>query len=182
MKTIPSTIVIAATACLFVSCKEKSAPASTATSSAPAAAPSAEVTAILAAAPAGEAKAIHVVRTTAKPGEEITISGRIMGNAKPFVDGRSAFILGDTELLTPCNEIPGDSCETPWDNCCDTKEDKKAGIATIQITGPDGRVLKDGLEGVGGLAKLATVTVTGKVAEGSSADSLVVNATAIQVK
>jgi hypothetical protein len=43
-------------------------------------------------------------------------------------------------------------------------------------------VLKDGLDGVGGLVKLATVTVTGKVAGGSSADSLVVNATAIQVK
>lgn len=181
------TPLILATVCLFASCnKENSAPASTATSAAatsvPAAAPSAEVAAILAAAPAGEAKAIHVVRTTAKPGEEITISGRIMGNSKPFVEGRSAFILGDPELLTPCNEIPGDSCETPWDNCCDTKEDKKAGIATIQITGPDGRVLKDGLEGVGGLVNLATVTVTGKVAEGSSADSLVLNATAIQVK
>jgi len=85
-------------------------------------------------------------------------------------------------LLTPCNEIPGDECETPWDCCCDSKEDKKAGIATIQIAGPDGRVLKEGIEGVGGLAKLATVTVTGKVAEGSSADSLVVNATAIHVE
>jgi hypothetical protein len=183
MKTIQSTMALAAAACLFASCKEKSAPAtSAATTSAPAAAPGAELTAILAAAPAGEAKAIHVVRTTAKPGDEITLSGRIMGNSKPFVEGRSAFILGDPELLTPCNEIPGDSCETPWDCCCDTKEDKKAGIATIQITGPDGRVLKDGLDGVGGLVKLATVTVTGKVAEGSSADSLVVNATAIQVK
>lgn len=183
MKTIPSTLVLAATACLFVSCKEKSAPATpTATTGAPAAAPSADVTAILAAAPAGEAKAIHDIRTTAKAGDEITLSGRIMGNSTPFVEGRAAFILGDPELLTPCNEIPGDSCETPWDNCCDTKEDKKAGIATIQITGPDGRVLKDGLEGVGGLVKLATVTVTGKVAEGSSAESLVVNATAIRVK
>ena len=182
MKTIPSTIALAAAACLFASCKEKSAPANTTTTSAPATAPSAGLTAILAASPAGEAKAIHVVRTSAKPGDEITISGRIMGNSKPFVEGRSAFILGDPELLTPCNEIPGDSCETPWDNCCDTKEAKKSGIATIQITGPDGRVLKDGLDGVGGLVKLATVTVTGKVAEGSSADSLVVNATAIQVK
>jgi hypothetical protein len=175
------TPLILALACLFVSCKEKSTPASTATPNAPAA-PSAEVTAILAAAPVGEALAIHVVRTTAKPGDEITLSGRIMGNSTPFVDGRAAFILGDPELLTPCNEIPGDSCTTPWDCCCDSKEDKKVGIATIQIAGPDGRVLKDGLEGVGGLVNLATVTVTGKVAEGSSADSLVVNATAIQVK
>jgi len=164
--------------CLFASCNEKPAPVATA----PATGPNAEVTAILAAAPTGEAKAIHVVRTTAKPGDEITLSGRIMGNSKPFVEGRAAFILGDPALLTPCNEIPGDECETPWDCCCDSKEDKKAGIATVQIAGPDGRVLKEGIEGVGGLAKLATVTVTGKVAEGSSADSLVVNATAIHVE
>ena len=173
---------ILALGCLLVSCKEKSAPEAATLPGAPAAAPSAELTVVLAAAPAGEAKAIHIARTTAKPGDEITVSGRIMGNSEPFVEGRAAFILGDPELLTPCNEIPGDSCETPWDCCCDTKEDKKAGIATIQITGSDGRVLKQGLEGVGGLAKLAKVTVTGKVAEGSSADSLVVNATAIQVK
>lgn len=176
------TPLILAAVFFFASCKEKSTPAAMPPPGAPAAAPGAEVTAILAAVPAGEAKAIHVVRTTAKPGEEITISGRIMGNGTPFVEGRAAFILGDPAILTPCNEIPGDTCETPWDCCCDTKEDKKRGIATIQISGPDGRVLKGGLEGVGGLAKLATITVTGKVAEGSSAESLVVNATAIQVK
>jgi hypothetical protein len=172
------TPLILAAVFLIASCKEQSPPVATA----PAIGPNAEVTAILAAAPSGEAKAIHVVRTTAKPGDEITLSGRIMGNSKPFVEGRAAFILGDPALLTPCNEIPGDECETPWDCCCDSKEDKKAGIATIQIAGPDGRVLKEGIEGVGGLAKLATVTVTGKVAEGSSADSLVVNATAIHVE
>lgn len=172
------TPLILAAVFLIASCKEQSPPVATA----PATGPNAEVTAILAAAPSGEAKAIHVVRTTAKPGDEITLSGRIMGNSKPFVEGRAAFILGDPALLTPCNEIPGDECETPWDCCCDSKEDKKAGIATIQIAGPDGRVLKEGIEGVGGLAKLATVTVTGKVAEGSSADSLVVNATAIHVE
>jgi hypothetical protein len=177
------TPLILALACLFVSCKEKSAPAtSAATPSAPAAAPSAELAVILAAKPAAEAKAIHIVRTTAKPGDEITVSGRIMGNSKPFVEGRAVFILGDPELLTPCNENPGDNCETPWDNCCDTKEEKKAGIATVQVAGADGKVLKEGLEGVGGLVNLATVTVTGKVAEGSSADLLLVNATAIQVK
>lgn len=172
------TPLILAAVCFLASCKEKSAPAAIPSP----AGPSAEVAAILSAAPAGEPKAIHVIRATVKPGDEITLSGRIMGNGQPFVEGRAAFILGDPELLTPCNEIPGDPCETPWDCCCDTKEDKKQGIATIQIKGPDGRVLKGGLEGLGGLAKLATVTVSGKVAEGSSAESLVVNATAIQVK
>jgi hypothetical protein len=172
------TKLILAAACLLASCQEKS------TSAAPKASPdpSAELSKVLATAPAGEAKAIHVARTTAKPGDEVTLSGRIMGSKKPFVEGRAAFIVGDPEVLTPCNEMPGDNCETPWDACCDSAEEKKTGIATIQITGTDGKVLAEGVEGVGGLKNLATVVVSGKVAPGSSADALIVNATALQVK
>jgi hypothetical protein len=77
--------------------------------------------------------------------------------------------------------VPGDKCETPWDACCDSPEDKKRATATIQIVGADGRVLKEAIEGVGGLVKLATVTVTGKIADGSSGDLMLVNATAIRV-
>ena len=172
------TKLILAAACLLASCQEKPAPAAKQTP----AAPSAELSKVLATAPSGEAKAIHVARTTAKPGDEITLTGRIMGNEKPFVEGRAVFILGDPAVLTPCNEMPDDPCETPWDVCCESAEEKKTGTATVQIAGADGKVLKEGLEGVGGLKNLATVVVTGKVAEGSSADLLVVNATALQVK
>lgn len=174
MKT--TTIIIIASVCLLASCKEQSGQAA-----APAAAtPSSVLGAVLAKTPAANPQAIHTIRKSTKAGDEITLSGRIMGNDKPFVDGRAVFILGDPELLTPCNELPGDNCETPWDVCCETPEDKKTGTATIQIVGDDGRVLKEGLEGVGGLVKLAHVTVTGTVAEGSSADLLLVNATAIR--
>lgn len=173
-------IILATAACLLASCKKEEATASSSAPAATSSAPSAELSKVLANAPAGEAKAIHTVRTTVKPGDEITISGKIMGSDSPFVSGRAAFVLGDPELLTPCNEMPGDKCETPWDVCCETAEEKKAGTATIQIVGADGRVLKENLEGAGGLAKLAKVTVTGKVAEGSTADALVVNATAIK--
>ncbi len=173
------TKLILAVACLLASCQEKST-----TTAAPKAspAPSAELSNVLATAPTGEAKAIHVARTTAKPGDEITLTGRIMGSKKPFVEGRAAFIVGDPEVLTACNEMPGDNCETPWDACCDSAEDKKVGIATIQIAGSDGKVLNEGVEGVGGLENLATVVVSGKVAPGSTADALIVNATALQVK
>lgn len=180
-KTTCIAIVLAASAVL-VSCDKKESTTETPAASAPVAtAPSATLTAVLAAAAAGEPTAIHTLRTSAKPGDEVTVSGKVMGNEKPFVDGRSAFILGDTEVLTPCNENPDDKCSTPWDNCCDSKEDKKRGIATIQVVDADGRVLKEPIEGAGGLAKLSSVTVTGKVAEGSSADSLIINASAIKV-
>lgn len=176
MKT---TLLLATSALLFVSCQEKSSP--TGGENKPAA-PSAELSKVLATAPAGEAKAITAARSTAKPGDEITLTGRIMGGAKPFVDGRAAFIIGDPAVLTACSDNPGDNCSTPWDACCDSPEKKKSATATIQITGADGRVLAEGLEGVGGLKNLATVTVSGKVAPASSADVLIVNATALQVK
>jgi hypothetical protein len=173
MKT---TCLALATAALLASCGKKET-----TATAPAAsAPSTALSAVLAAAPTGAPTPIHLIRTTAKPGDVITVSGKIMGNEKPFVEGRSAFILGDPEVLTACNEDPADKCTTPWDNCCDSPEDKKRGIATIQIVGADGRVLKESVEGVGGLANLATVTVSGKVAEGSSVDALIINAQAIR--
>ena len=152
----------------------------TVTTVSPAAAPSPALSKVLSATPAGTPVAIHTARSTAKPGETITISGKIMGNASPFVAGRAAFILGDPELITPCNEMPGDTCETPWDACCDTPEKKKQGTATIQVVDAEGRALKEPLEGVGGLANLAKVTVTGTVAKESTADLLLVNATAIQ--
>lgn len=173
MKT-KTTCLILATAALLASCGKKEATAPTVS------APSTSLSAVLTASPTGEPKSIHLIRTTAKPGDEITISGKIMGNEKPFVEGRAAFILGDPEVLTPCNANPDDKCTTPWDACCDSPEDKKRGIATIQIVGADGRVLKEPVEGVGGLANLATVTVSGKVAEGSTTDVMVINAHAIR--
>lgn len=173
MKT---TCLMLATAALLASCGKKEA-----TVTAPnVTAPSEALAAVLATAPAGAPTPIHLIRATAKPGDAITISGKIMGNEKPFVEGRAAFILGDPEVLTACNEDPADKCTTPWDACCDSPEDKKRGIATIQIVGADGRVLKEPVEGVGGLINLAAVTVSGKVAEGSSADVLIVSAEAIR--
>ena len=173
MKT---TCLALATAALLASCEKKETTATTPTTSAP----STALSAVLSALPTGAPMPIHLIRASAKPGDVITVSGKIMGNEKPFVEGRSAFILGDPEVLTPCNEDPADKCTTPWDVCCDSPEDKKRGIATIQIVGADGRVLKESVEGVGGLVNLATVTVTGKVADGSSADALIINAQAVR--
>ncbi len=173
---IPNTCLCIVPLIFLAACKEK--PANTPAT--PVVETSAALSAVFATPPAAESQAIHLVRSTAKAGDEITVSGRIMGHAQPFVEGRAAFILGDPAVLTACSDTPGDNCETPWDTCCDSPEDKKRGIATIQIVGGDGRVLKESLEGMGGLQKLATVTVTGKVADGSSADLLIVNAHAIQ--
>lgn len=123
---------------------------------------------------------IHQIRTTAKPGDTITISGLVMGREKPFVDGRAAFILGDPAKLTPCNKMPDDHCTTPWDACCDTPEAKLEGTATIQIT-ENGRVLKQSIKGEHGLKELSTVTLTGTVDKSSTPEALIINATALHI-
>lgn len=129
--------------------------------------------------PAGEA--ISIVRDKAKPGDEISLSGLVMGREKVFVDGRASFILGDPAKLTPCNKMPDDHCETPWDACCDDKALKLEGTASIQIVGEDGRVLDGNLKGTKGIKELSTVTVTGTVAPQSTPEALIVNATKIHV-
>ena len=124
---------------------------------------------------------IHIVRNTAKPGDAVTLTGLIMGRDTPFVEGRAAFILGDRSVITPCNAVPGDNCETPWDACCDTPEAKQRATATVQLVGPDGRVLKQGLKGVKGLTELSTVTLTGTVDKASTPQAFIINATQLHV-
>jgi hypothetical protein len=173
-------LLLSAAVLLLAACKESQTIKSTAsadTSSAEAIL----IENVLGTAPQGEVKAIKAVKANAKPGDKITLTGRIMGNSKPFVDGRAAFIVADPTLLTACSDNPGDGCTTPWDACCNTPEEKQQAIATIQITNAEGRVLKQGLEGTGGIANLATVIVSGEVATGSAGDVLIVNATAISV-
>jgi hypothetical protein len=140
------------------------------------------VAAILAAPVGSAATSIKAAHGTAKPGEEVTLTGVVMGSEKPFVEGRAAFILGDPAELSACNLKPGDQCETPWDVCCETREDILGATVTVQILTPEGRVLAAELEGTGGLAKLAKLTVTGKVAESSAPEAVVINASAIRVE
>ncbi len=172
------TLLCLALTSLLTACGDKKTTVSSAASQ-PATSPA--LAAVFAAQPADAPVAIHQARTSAKPGDELTLQGRVMGSLKPFVEGRAAFILGDPAKLTPCNEQPGDGCDTPWDTCCDTPGDIKAGTATIQVVDAEGRVLKESIENVNGLKPLSTVIVSGAVAEGSHPGLLILNASAIQL-
>lgn len=144
-------------------------------------APSASLDSWFTATPPSDPQPIHLVRKTAKPGDKVTISGRVMGRLHPFVEGRAAFILGDPEKLTPCNERPDDPCATPWDTCCDSAEDKRLGTAAIQIVDSGGRVLGQSIKGSHGLKELSTVTLTGTVDKASTPEALIINATQLHV-
>lgn len=132
----------------------------------------------LTAEPAG-AKPVAEVRTAAEAGQEVVVIGRIAGQTEPFVAGRAIFMLADRSIPS-CTEKHGPGCRTPWDFCCEAKETVRAGTATVQIVGPDGKPLKIGLENQRGLKPLADVVIAGKVS--TAGDALVIDATGIYVK
>lgn len=116
-----------------------------------------------------------------KPGDKITVQGKIMGSSKPFVEGRASFIIGDPAKLTSCDLKENDPCETPWDVCCDDTQDIADSTISIQLIDANGRVLKTGLKGINGLKELSKIVVEGIVDSGSTESSMIVNATTITV-
>jgi hypothetical protein len=134
----------------------------------------------LAGAPAG-ARDVSEARRAGdlKKGDVVVLRGRVGGSREPFVPGRAVLtIVG--RGLGACSDTPGDSCATPWDYCCETREDILANSVTVQVVEEKGRVLRTDLKGRRGLKELADVVVVGKVAT-SDARAVVVNATGLWV-
>lgn len=129
-----------------------------------------------------EPRSISDVRQDPTPGEEVVISGKVMGRMDPFVEGRAILTLGDPTKITSCDLHPGDSCQTPWDVCCDDPDVIKASIASIQVVDSDGKLIKQSLKGVNGIKELSELVVKGTIAEGSNKDALIVNASGIYLK
>jgi hypothetical protein len=132
----------------------------------------------LASAPA-DAKPVEAVKPAAKVGDTVTISGRVGGSRKPFVDGRAVFTLMGPELKA-CSDIEGDGCKYPWDYCCEKPEDIAAHSATVQVVDAAGAPLRMNLQGENGLKELSKVTVVGKVVQ-VEGPNVVINATGMHV-
>lgn len=122
------------------------------------------------------AMGILEAREKARAGEPVTLTGRIGGRVKPFAEGRAVFLVADSDF-PPCD----DHCATPWDYCCEHPEELTQGLATVQLTGDDGRPLSVSAEGQGGLEPLKTVDVSGIVKQ-LDENAFVVSATAVHVR
>jgi hypothetical protein len=131
-------------------------------------------------APKG-ALSVAKARENAKPGESIVVRGKIGGRAVALAPKMAIAVLADEKAITPCNAIPGDTCATPWDYCCETPEKLKASVATIQVKDEKGKIVKAPLRGLGELKELSTIVVSGTVDAASDKDVLIINAAAIHV-
>ena len=173
---VPALILVA----WLAACDEKKPiAAAPATRSAPAAA-ALPPSLFLSAAPA-DAKDIKDAKGSAKVGDKIILVGRIGGSKEPFVAQRAVFTLVDKRLKACGEGTAMDSCETPWDYCCETREEITANSAAVQVVDAGGQPIKAELNGVNGLKLLATVTVVGTVVT-AEAGNLVVRATGLYVQ
>ncbi len=103
----------------------------------------------------------------------------VRGTVKEFVDGFAAFVLVE-DTLQSCDEIPGDSCPTPWDYCCIDLAELARGTAFVEFQ-ESGRPGPWTIEGFHGIAQLSEVVVTGTL-EIDDADNMSLVATSIRLQ
>ena len=130
-------------------------------------------------APAASHSIVDAKRSV-RPGEQVTIRGRIGGRRDPFVAGKAAFLLTDGEHVQACDAMGDDDhCSTPWDYCCEPRQKRAEAAAMVQIVDGEGFPMNETLNGVNGLAAGQNVVVVGTVAPGSNGDMYVVQAQGI---
>lgn len=116
-------------------------------------------------------------RKTASPGERIVVVGQIGTTMVPFGKNFATLVLGDESILF-CDEMADDHCTTPWDACCEDPDKIASSRATVQVV-RDGQVVRESLDGVGGMDRLDRIIVVGTVDASTTADNLLINATGI---
>lgn len=151
---------------LLIGCSSETPPAATDTETAS--------TWRLAETPA-DPMSVAEAKAAAVPGEPITVLGKIGGRMSPITPESGLFVIMDLSVPS-CDEIPGDSCPTPWDYCCEPSGDIAANAATVQLRDEAGQPIALNEQD---LKPLDHVVVVGTVAEGTTEASLVVHATGI---
>ncbi len=126
-----------------------------------------------------DAKDLLAVKSAGpKNGDEVVVRAIVAGSEHPFVGNRAVVQVIDPSATT-CDKMPGDSCKTPWDICCNPGEAKTKG-ATVQLVDAGGAPLKGTLEGVGGMKPMSQIVIKGKAR--MEGEAMVIDATALHVK
>jgi len=126
--------------------------------------------------PAGELP-LAEAKKNAKVGETIVLRGLVRGVTTAFIPNRAIVQLAD-ESVPKCAMNP----ERPWDLHCESPESMAKNTATVEIDGPDGKVIKHGLQGVHGLEHMVQVVVKGMVTSSDEKGNLLITAAEIFVE
>lgn len=127
------------------------------------------------ATPPADAAGVIEARALAEDGDPVTVTGRVSG----YVDSRAQFKLTDASFQ-PCNERPDDTCETPWDYCCEAPDELARATVVVEFH-DDGALAKASLAGFHGFDYLKEVVVQGKTTT-DEAGNVTVVATGLHVR
>lgn len=108
----------------------------------------------LVAEPAGALDVIDV-REKAKDGEPVVVLGRVGGGAKPWIDGRAAFLLVDERMAPSCTD---EKCD---ENCSHCAQELAEATTMVKFLGEDGKVLPVDARQLLGLGEEQTVVIRG---------------------
>lgn len=174
---VPAALTVTLAAILTTGCK-KDAPAAAENKPAAAASSALPTGLILTEAPKNPLDII-TAKKTLKAGDDIVVRGRIGGRKEPFVESRAIFQLVDASVPI-CSDKA--MCDTPWDYCCEPKDNVTAKSITVQIVGPNGKPLQADVKGQGGLKPAAKIIVRGKVEQKPDEKVMIVRADGIYVE
>lgn len=133
---------------------------------------------LLARRPLG-AVGVATARMGVRPGEPISLIGRIGGSRSPMVSNRAVFTIVDPEMKCCLETSDEDHCPRPWDYCCSDRAKLAAATATIEICGPDGKPLALALEQEGTLKPLTLIAVNGVLETPDASGAFVIRARGI---
>ncbi len=122
---------------------------------------------------------VATARVGVRPGEPISVIGRIGGTRSPIVSNRAVFTLVDPAMKCCLETSDEDHCPRPWDYCCSDRTELAAAMATIEICGPDGKPLALSLEHEGTLTPLTLIAVNGVLETPDASGSFVIRAKGI---
>ncbi|MGD9690174.1 MAG: hypothetical protein AB7K52_11025 [Phycisphaerales bacterium] len=119
-----------------------------------------------------------------RAGDLVVVSGRVGGSEEPFAADRAAMVIVGPGIKACADQLEN-HCGTPWDYCCERREDLAIHSALVEVVGPDGAVLSKGLKGHGGMKELSGVVVVGRVVrrdDSGDGPALIIHAAAIHVE
>jgi hypothetical protein len=118
-------------------------------------------------------------RAGIRPGEPVSVIGRIGGSRSPIVSNRAVFTIVDPDMKCCLETGDSDHCPRPWDYCCSDRTRLAAATATIEICGPDGKPLALSLEQEGTLKPLTLIAVNGVLESPDASGTFVIRARGI---
>ena len=121
--------------------------------------------ALFAGDPAAEPVGVGAMKASAKPGDRVIVVGRVGGSKDPFLADRAMVTIVDPSVKLCGEDEPGDDhCATPWDFCCEPRENLRKMSIAVVANAAGGTVIPHTLLGQGGLKPGARVVVEGTVA------------------